>query len=89
MSSQVGEAPELAEVQELLQDATELGVGVAEVALLRERVAAAESWASGAAAHLARFPPTSAQPMEALPAARELIAVSASGIIDACDVMLR
>lgn len=70
---QRGEAPALSDVAELIEQAGDLGMAVCELGALRERAAAAEAWAAGARAHAQRFPPTSAQPPEALPSAQALI----------------
>ena len=72
---QRGQAPEVAEVAELIEEAEALEVDVAEVDRLRKRAAAAAAWATGARAHLQRFPPMSAQPPQALALAQDLIQV--------------
>ena len=69
------QAPSLSDVVDLMEEAMDLGVAVAELRGLRDRVVLAEAWILGAREHARRFPPTSAQPPEALGAAQAIVQV--------------
>ena len=69
------QAPSLSDVIDLMEEAIDLGVAVAELGGLRDRVVLAEAWILGAREHTRRFPSTSAQPPEALSAAQAIIQV--------------
>jgi hypothetical protein len=69
------QAPSLSDVVDLMEEAMDLGVAVAELGGLRDRVVLAEAWILGAREHARRFPSTAAQPPQALSAAQAIIQV--------------
>jgi len=60
----------------LVEDGERLGLDFRDLDALRHLVAAAQTWAFDAREHLDRFPATTAQPTDALPAAEHLIQAS-------------